>query len=134
MVCVADEGHGFARPPNRLDFCSRVDQFLVKYLQGRAEPPLQLEGTSVVAMHELKSLEDYQSAADRGSGKTAAAAVGAGVAAAAVGAGAVVAGKKGVLGGVVSKRVGLAVGIPAAVLLGGAACVVAVLRGLSPRK
>lgn len=41
-VC-ADEGHGFARPPNRLDFCSRVDQFLAKHLGGRTEPPLQMQ-------------------------------------------------------------------------------------------
>ncbi|WIA36748.1 hypothetical protein OEZ86_008017 [Tetradesmus obliquus] len=55
-----DEGHGFARPPNRLDFCSRVDHFLAKHLGGRAEPPLNMQDTSVVALHELKSLEDYK--------------------------------------------------------------------------
>ncbi|KAK9817826.1 hypothetical protein WJX72_002773 [[Myrmecia] bisecta] len=32
-----DEGHGFARPPNRLDFTSRVDQFLAKHLGGRCQ-------------------------------------------------------------------------------------------------
>jgi hypothetical protein len=39
----ADEGHGFARPPNRLDFCSRVDHFLAKHLGGRTEPPLNMQ-------------------------------------------------------------------------------------------
>eukprot|EP00884_Botryococcus_braunii_P002106 jgi/Botrbrau1/11897/Bobra.0171s0008.1 len=48
-----DEGHGFARPPNRLDFFSRVDQFLAKHLGGRCEPPLTLEGSSVKIMHDV---------------------------------------------------------------------------------
>eukprot|EP00878_Enallax_costatus_P020695 GHUV01021885.1.p1 GENE.GHUV01021885.1~~GHUV01021885.1.p1 ORF type:complete len:186 (+),score=43.16 GHUV01021885.1:106-663(+) len=132
-----DEGHGFARPPNRLDFCSRVDQFLAKHLQGRAEPPLQFEGTSVVAMHELESLDDFGSMGntiEQGKGNIAAAAVGAGVAAAAVGAGVVTAGKQGGFKGLLHNKVGLAVGIPVAVVAGCAALVVAVLRGLSPRK
>ncbi len=37
-VVYTDEGHGFARPDNRLDFYGRVDEFLAKYLGGRAEP------------------------------------------------------------------------------------------------
>jgi dipeptidyl aminopeptidase/acylaminoacyl peptidase len=32
-----DEGHGFARPENRLDFYAKADKFLAKYLGGRAE-------------------------------------------------------------------------------------------------
>jgi len=32
---AADEGHGFARPPNRLDFYSRAEHFLATYLGGR---------------------------------------------------------------------------------------------------
>ena len=47
-----DEGHGFARPPNKLDFYSRVEQFLAKHLGGRAEPLMKVENTSVVVMHE----------------------------------------------------------------------------------
>lgn len=47
-----DEGHGFARPPNKFDFYSRVEQFLSKHLGGRAEPLMQVEGSSVVVMHE----------------------------------------------------------------------------------
>lgn len=46
-LVYADEGHGFARPPNSLDFFSRVDQFLAKYLGGLSEPQLHPEGTSV---------------------------------------------------------------------------------------
>jgi dipeptidyl aminopeptidase/acylaminoacyl peptidase len=45
-VVYTDEGHGFARPNNRLDFYGRVDEFLAKHLGGRAEPWTQIEGTS----------------------------------------------------------------------------------------
>lgn len=34
-----DEGHGFARPENRMKFYAATEQFLAKYLGGRAEPP-----------------------------------------------------------------------------------------------
>jgi dipeptidyl aminopeptidase/acylaminoacyl peptidase len=34
-----DEGHGFARPENRLKFFAATEAFLAKYLGGRAEPP-----------------------------------------------------------------------------------------------
>lgn len=34
-----DEGHGFARPENRLKFHAAAEQFLAKHLGGRAEPP-----------------------------------------------------------------------------------------------
>ena len=34
-----DEGHGFARPVNRMAFNAVTEQFLSKYLGGRAEPP-----------------------------------------------------------------------------------------------
>src|SRR5919199_3625047 len=33
-----DEGHGFARPENRLKFFAAAEAFLVKHLEGRAEP------------------------------------------------------------------------------------------------
>ena len=45
-VVYPDEGHGFARPNNRLDFYGRVDEFLAKHLGGRAEPWKQIEGSS----------------------------------------------------------------------------------------
>jgi len=37
-VVYPDEGHGFARPENNLDFFGRVEEFLAKHLGGRAEP------------------------------------------------------------------------------------------------
>ena len=33
-----DEGHGFARPENRLRFYGMAEVFLTRYLGGRAEP------------------------------------------------------------------------------------------------
>jgi len=45
-VVYADEGHGFARPQNRLDFYGRAEQFLSKYIGGRAEPFAAVEGAS----------------------------------------------------------------------------------------
>ena len=33
-----DEGHGFARPTNRIDFNGRTEGFLAEHLGGRAEP------------------------------------------------------------------------------------------------
>ena len=37
-VLYTDEGHGFARPENRLDFNARAETFLAQCLGGRAEP------------------------------------------------------------------------------------------------
>jgi dipeptidyl aminopeptidase/acylaminoacyl peptidase len=34
----ADEGHGFARPENRLDFFAKAEKFLARHLGGRCEP------------------------------------------------------------------------------------------------
>ena len=45
-VVYTDEGHGFARPDNRLDFYGRVDEFLGKQLGGRVEPWQEIKGTS----------------------------------------------------------------------------------------
>ena len=45
-VVYKDEGHGFARPLNRIDFFGRAEQFLAKHLGGRAEPYATLEGTT----------------------------------------------------------------------------------------
>jgi dipeptidyl aminopeptidase/acylaminoacyl peptidase len=36
-VLYPDEGHGFARPENRIDFNARAEQFLAEHLGGRAE-------------------------------------------------------------------------------------------------
>jgi len=45
-IVYTDEGHGFARPDNRLDFYGRVDEFLGKQLGGRVEPWQEIKGTS----------------------------------------------------------------------------------------
>ena len=37
-VVYSDEGHGFARPENRIDFNARAENFLAQWLGGRAEP------------------------------------------------------------------------------------------------
>ena len=47
-VVYTDEGHGFARPENRLDFYGRVEPFLAKYLGGRAQPFEEVKGSSAV--------------------------------------------------------------------------------------
>jgi dipeptidyl aminopeptidase/acylaminoacyl peptidase len=45
-VVYPDEGHGFARPENRLHFFSLTEQFLAKHLGGRAEPVGDMKGHS----------------------------------------------------------------------------------------
>lgn len=45
-VVYPDEGHGFARPENRLDFYGRVEEFLAKHLGGRAEPWKKVPGAT----------------------------------------------------------------------------------------
>lgn len=45
-VVYTDEGHGFARPENRLDFYGRAEEFLAKHLGGRAELLQSVAGTS----------------------------------------------------------------------------------------
>ncbi|HZT44082.1 MAG TPA: S9 family peptidase [Chthonomonadaceae bacterium] len=42
-IVFPDEGHGFARPENRLKFYAATEAFLAKYLGGRAEPPSDAE-------------------------------------------------------------------------------------------
>src|SRR5262249_3371299 len=37
-VLYSDEGHGFARPENSMDFNARAEGFLAQYLGGRVEP------------------------------------------------------------------------------------------------
>jgi dipeptidyl aminopeptidase/acylaminoacyl peptidase len=45
-VLYTDEGHGFARPENRLHFYAVAEEFLAKYLGGRAEPVGEITGHS----------------------------------------------------------------------------------------
>lgn len=47
-VLYPDEGHGFARPENRLSFYAVTEAFLARHLGGRAEPPGDdLRGSSI---------------------------------------------------------------------------------------
>lgn len=45
-VVYPDEGHGFARPENQLDFYDRVEEFLAGHLGGRAEPWKKIAGAT----------------------------------------------------------------------------------------
>ena len=45
-VVYPDEGHGFARPENRLHFYALAEDFLAKHLGGRAEPMGEIKGHS----------------------------------------------------------------------------------------
>jgi dipeptidyl aminopeptidase/acylaminoacyl peptidase len=45
-IVYPDEGHGFARPENNLDFFGRVEDFLAKYLNGHAEPWVKISGST----------------------------------------------------------------------------------------
>jgi dipeptidyl aminopeptidase/acylaminoacyl peptidase len=45
-VVYPDEGHGFYRPENVVDSIARIDEFLKKYLNGRAEPWEKTAGSS----------------------------------------------------------------------------------------
>jgi len=45
-VLYPDEGHGFARPDNRIDFNGRVELFLKEHLGGRAEDFVKPEGST----------------------------------------------------------------------------------------
>ncbi len=47
-VIYTDEGHGFQRPENRLHFYAKAEEFLAKYLGGRAEPVGEIQGHSGV--------------------------------------------------------------------------------------
>ena len=45
-IVFPDEGHGFARPENRLDANARIEAFLAEHLGGRAEPREPIEGST----------------------------------------------------------------------------------------
>jgi dipeptidyl aminopeptidase/acylaminoacyl peptidase len=45
-VLYPDEGHGFARPDNRIDFFARTEGFLSTCLGGRAEPLVKIPGAT----------------------------------------------------------------------------------------
>ncbi|HEY0144406.1 MAG TPA: S9 family peptidase [Thermoanaerobaculia bacterium] len=45
-VVYPDEGHGFSRPENNIDFYGRVEDFLARCAGGRAEPWKKVEGAT----------------------------------------------------------------------------------------
>ncbi|HZI95285.1 MAG TPA: prolyl oligopeptidase family serine peptidase, partial [Patescibacteria group bacterium] len=45
-IVYPDEGHGFGRPENNLDFFGRAEEFLGKCLGGRVEPWVKVEGST----------------------------------------------------------------------------------------
>lgn len=47
-ILYTDEGHGFARPENRLHFYAKAEEFLAKYLGGRFEEVEDIPGHSAV--------------------------------------------------------------------------------------
>jgi dipeptidyl aminopeptidase/acylaminoacyl peptidase len=49
FVVYPDEGHGFGRPENNLDFFGRAEEFLAQHLGGRAEPWQAVPGSSAEA-------------------------------------------------------------------------------------
>lgn len=46
FIVYPDEGHGFARPENNLDFFGRAEEFLGKCLGGRVEPWKEIKGST----------------------------------------------------------------------------------------
>ncbi len=51
-LLFADEGHGFARPPNRMAFHAEAEQFLARHLGGRAEPPSPDEAERIAGLRK----------------------------------------------------------------------------------
>ena len=47
-----DEGHGFARPENNMAFNAATENFLAKYLGGRAEPPTEAEAKLLASVKQ----------------------------------------------------------------------------------
>ena len=47
-----DEGHGFARPENNMAFNAATENFLAKYLGGRAEPPTGAEAKLLASVKQ----------------------------------------------------------------------------------
>jgi dipeptidyl aminopeptidase/acylaminoacyl peptidase len=45
-VVYSDEGHGFKRPQNKLDYWGRIEEFLAQHLGGRHEPHKEIKGST----------------------------------------------------------------------------------------
>jgi dipeptidyl aminopeptidase/acylaminoacyl peptidase len=46
FVVYPDEGHGLRKGTNQLDYTGRMEEFLAKYLGGRAEPWREIKGST----------------------------------------------------------------------------------------
>jgi dipeptidyl aminopeptidase/acylaminoacyl peptidase len=51
-LLFADEGHGFARPENRMAFYAAAEQFLARHIGERAEPPSEAEAALLATLHK----------------------------------------------------------------------------------
>jgi dipeptidyl aminopeptidase/acylaminoacyl peptidase len=51
-LLFADEGHGFARPENRMAFYAAAEQFLARHIGGRAEPPSEAEAALLATLRK----------------------------------------------------------------------------------
>ena len=60
-VLYPDEGHGFARPDNRIDFNGRAELFLKRHLSGRAESFEKPEGSTAEFPLDIKDKEKERS-------------------------------------------------------------------------
>lgn len=57
-VLYPDEGHGFARPENRLHFYAVAEKFLAKHLGGRFEPIGDIKGHSGIIKSAIGGTSD----------------------------------------------------------------------------
>lgn len=65
-IVYPDEGHGFARPANRISFFSASEQFLAQCLGGRAEPfNDDLNGSSIVVEEGADLIDGFAQALAR---------------------------------------------------------------------
>ena len=56
-VLYPDEGHGFARPANRIDFNGRTEAFLAEHLGGRAEAFTPPDGATATFPLQTRAYE-----------------------------------------------------------------------------
>lgn len=62
-VLFPDEGHGFARPENRMAFNAVTEAFLAEHLKGRYEPIGEdLKGSSITVPHGAEQVPGLKEA------------------------------------------------------------------------
>jgi dipeptidyl aminopeptidase/acylaminoacyl peptidase len=77
-MLYSDEGHGLDRAANRLDYNSRVEQFLAEHLGGRAAAPLEVKDAAARVISSAADLSAIAAEEQREEAKAAAAAAAAG--------------------------------------------------------